>query len=480
MANPVLIIVAVVFLILMAVANLYILVHFQHEEDKNTAIFPKIIVVFSLTLTCANVLMLPLDVANRGGGGLPMETIWVVAYVLTGILTIIVIPFAIFYYEAEDPTKDNVDQVKTAIMWTFGTFIIFTIITAILFMTLGVAEVPVTKLTAELQDAQNSQICLNCTEDPDEIVRYRVSIVLYLISMLTFVGVFLFILFGGIGLAALPMDLIIGFKRRPKFMPLDVYMENKKKVGLRAASLIEKGDRLKERLNLSGGRPKSRSDRKAYNKFRADVFLLEEEFKALEKCYNKGIGPKILSIVWAWAQLFLGLLGIVVSLLWIIHIFVYRVLRPPPSPFLNTLFIALDSAFGLFGTIAYGLFAFYLLWTVIKGNFKFGLQVPFLFEIHPMKVGETMMNSFLFNCVLLLLSSMAIVQFCTAAFSIYSRDTGIDTIFNVGVKNLAGIKYIWAYYYWAWIILAILSGIFLGVFAKKQKRKDLSKRSSLP
>lgn len=51
MANPVLIIVAVVFLILMAVANLYILVHFQHEEDKNTAIFPKVIVVRSTKKT---------------------------------------------------------------------------------------------------------------------------------------------------------------------------------------------------------------------------------------------------------------------------------------------------------------------------------------------------------------------------------------------------------------------------------------------
>jgi LMBR1 domain-containing protein 1 len=45
----------------------------------------------------------------------------------------------------------------------------------------------------------------------------------------------------------------------------------------------------------------------------------------------------------------------------------------------------LDNAFGLFGTIAYGVFAFYLLLCVIKGNFKFGLRVPFLFEIHPMK-----------------------------------------------------------------------------------------------
>ena len=59
MANPVLIIIAVVFFILLIVANLYILVYFQHEEDKNTAIFPKILVVSFLfdartkAFTCA-------------------------------------------------------------------------------------------------------------------------------------------------------------------------------------------------------------------------------------------------------------------------------------------------------------------------------------------------------------------------------------------------------------------------------------------
>jgi LMBR1 domain-containing protein 1 len=47
--------------------------------------------------------------------------------------------------------------------------------------------------------------------------------------------------------------------------------------------------------------------------------------------------------------------------------------------------VALDNVFGLFGTIAYGIFAFYLLWCVFKGNFKFGLRIPFLFTIHPMK-----------------------------------------------------------------------------------------------
>lgn len=89
------------------------------------------------------------------------------------------------------------------------------------------------------------------------------------------------------------------------------------------------------------------------------------------------------------------------------------------------------------------------------------------------------MNSFLFNCVLLLLCSLAVVQFCTAAFSQYSRFTGIDAIFNVGVRNLTGIKYVYMYYFWVWIILALLSGAYLIAFPDKKRRKKKNKNADL-
>jgi LMBR1 domain-containing protein 1 len=481
MVNVVLIIVAVVFLALLALANFYILVYFQHEEDKNTAIFPKVVVILSLTLTAANVLMLPLDVANRNDGGIPMDIIWIVVYMLIGILTVIVIPFAIFYYEAEDPTGDNYDQIKNAIIWESGTLIIFGIITTILYFTIGVAEVPVTKMSAGLQSTDDFYSCVDCIQKTGEIISYRVSIVLYIISMLTFVGVFMFILFGGIGLAALPIDMIQGFKHRPQYITREKYLELKQQVGLRAALLMEKGGSLRDRLNVTGGRPRKRKDRRDYNKFRADVFLLEQEYERLEICYGKsGAGPKLINFIWGWAQLVIGIVGGILSVVWILHIFLYEVLRPAPTPFLNTMFIDLDNVFGLFGTVAYGLFSFYLLWCVIKGNFRFGLRIPFIFSIHPMKVGETMMNSFLFNCLLILLSSMAVVQFCTAAFSQYARFTGIDIIFNVGVRNLRGIKYVWMYYYWALIALAIVSLFMIVVVPFARKKPQNSMASDLP
>lgn len=89
----------------------------------------------------------------------------------------------------------------------------------------------------------------------------------------------------------------------------------------RASQLLEVGYRMKEKFKRSGGQARGRREKKAYNKFRKvndsfyfsdlflifqDVFLLEERFQLLEKAYNRGVGPKLLVIIWAWVQLVLG------------------------------------------------------------------------------------------------------------------------------------------------------------------------------
>ena len=69
----------------------------------------------------------------------------------------------------------------------------------------------------------------------------------------------------------------------------------------------------------------------------------------------------------------------------------------------------------LFGTTAFALFCFYLMCCVIKGNVKLGLNFVFV-TIHPMKIGATLMSSFLFNVALVDLCSIAVIQFCATAF----------------------------------------------------------------
>lgn len=52
------------FLLIIAV---YLLINFQHPDDKNDAYLPKLVVIFGIVLSGMTVLMLPLDVANNEG-----------------------------------------------------------------------------------------------------------------------------------------------------------------------------------------------------------------------------------------------------------------------------------------------------------------------------------------------------------------------------------------------------------------------------
>ena len=100
-------------------------------------------------------------------------------------------------------------------------------------------------------------------------------------------------------------------------------------------------------------------------------------------------------IYWFACTLF-GCVSAVLSVAWLLHIILYLFIAPPPTIFLNAFFIELDKVFSLFGTLMYGLFSFYLLACVLKGCMKVGLRF-FWIPIHPMKIGATLMNSFLFN-----------------------------------------------------------------------------------
>lgn len=58
----------------------------------------------------------------------------------------------------------------------------------------------------------------------------------------------------------------------------------------------------------------------------------------------------------------------------------------PFSPFLNWIFLYFQtSVVNFLGSILLAFFCIYLLWCTQKGNVKFGMRIPFLFTIHPMK-----------------------------------------------------------------------------------------------
>lgn len=88
-----------------------------------------------------------------------------------------------------------------------------------------------------------------------------------------------------------------------------------------------------------------------------------------------------------------------------------------------------------------------------------------------MKPNDTMQNSFLVNTVLVVLSSVAVVQFLSESFSLYVRLTAINSLFNVAVKNIRGLYYYWLVMQWALPSIAILTIIYFSVRPEDKKAK---------
>lgn len=423
-----------------------------------------VLLILCLTLRHLSSQMLPLDVsAGSISADIPMDILWQIVLIWTLVWTLLVIPFAQLYYEAEDPLDPNASQIASALKIMVLGGVVFAVLAVVGYLFLSVAQVPVVELRSELLDAS---VLVPSSGDVsslgEAVLSFRISIVLFLISMFTLFGTFLLACFGGIGLTALPMDLINEFRFRPTRITLEEYARRKLEMGNRATTLISIGQQIQEETRLR--KKRNRSQRTTFNRFKQNVYLLEEDWTRLHSAHqNRGA-----RVLWAYTQLVLGVLAALLSVLWVVHIALHMLPRTPggtPQSIFNLLgeFLAwFDNATSLpLAVLFYALFAFYLLACVMKGNFKFGLRIFIIFAIHPMRVGGTMVNSFLFNVGLILMTSVAIVQFCTSAFDVYVINSAASELFGLSIQRLRYLEYFWYFYIVGMVGFAFLTLIFL-------------------
>ncbi|KAF8394922.1 hypothetical protein HHK36_018861 [Tetracentron sinense] len=532
--NLALVIVAIVVCVLVLIFNIYLLINYQHPDDANQAYFPKFVVVFGLSVAAISILMLPADVANRQAcqhsiynGAcnftLPMKELWLVIYIIDAILVFFVIPFAMFFYEG-DQDKSVGKRIKSALLWVITTAIVCGLVLGILygdyvktwiielycldgkgfdvdscwdngvFLTeqkclVGKVDFTVMHLSSPTTtfpstwEFSNNQPCIGsgthqcsaylASASSETTWTMRSSFPEYVVALATIVGSVLFSIFGGVGIACLPLGLIFSFIRRPKaVITRSQYIKEATEMAKKARELKKAADALhQEERSGSKGR-KWRKNVKAVEK---ELLLLEEDVKALEEMYPQGEKAETawaLTVLGYLAKFVLGILGLIVSVAWVAHIVIYLLIDPPLSPFLNEVFIKLDDVWGLLGTAAFAFFCFYLLLAVIAGAMMLGLRLVFI-TIHPMKWGATLMNSFLFNVGLILLCSISVIQFCATAFAYYSQATAAQEIFGHTLQSLRGIKYLYKYnvFQIAFIVFAGLTFVYYAAFVRMEKEK---------
>jgi hypothetical protein len=177
-------------------------------------------------------------------------------------------------------------------------------------------------------------------------------------------GWILFLVFGGWGLLAAPLDWVHEFARRPRtVIAKSQYLERARGIARRAREVAATADMLKRQDRASGG-AKGRAWRGGVRALQREVVALEHDERALDASFPRGADGEarwVLTQLSYLGALLGGLVGAGLSLMWIAHVVVYMLPPVPLHPLLNAMFEAMDAVFPLFGVAFFALFTFYLL-----------------------------------------------------------------------------------------------------------------------
>jgi LMBR1 domain-containing protein 1 len=509
--DPFIIVGITILLLIIFVINVYILVYWQHPQEKNESYIARFLILMSLCLSAMTVLVIPIDIANNSGavncsmevvpkgtycGGLDMYSAWQALFSMVCFFVVVFIPFATFYYESsggiENEGKCNF-PFCTALIYESILVVSFLALILSLYYTSSGTNIPVAEFSLYLEDAESilydtdgysspydfvdmhipayqvdllsSEIYKTNTtnwynEKTEQYVKFNVNFAIYLIGMFGFCGWWLFSVFAGVGLTSIPADLICEFLWRPKVMAPDEQAQKELEIQERTAEMLDISVMLKKdrqvflQGNPSRGEKSKRSvaDQLELNRLTQMVYILErdiEEYRA-SKNVNQQYNPLIPIF-----KLALGVVCAFLSIIWITHILMYMLISPPKGPFLNTYLIGFDQWFPMFGNLTYALFSLYLLFCTIKGCFKIGLRFLCI-KIHPMEVGKTYINAFLFNLAIILFCTIPVVHFCTWSLSGYTRNSDAYLIFMVQVYNLHFYNQFYEKHIFAWIIVLVM------------------------
>jgi len=484
--------VLVIFVVVVSVAvNIKILTYYQQKEDSAFAssVLCKAIIVISMTFAWLVNLLLPIDVRNSRPtpGILDMQLMWTIAFVILAVFLVLIVPAAMFYHEVEG--DDFIKKKRGHVLCNLSLTLFFTACTVLIgYPFLSEAEIPVVRYacggTAWSDGDAEGEGLVICGDGQKTDLTIQVSFDIYLIACLCFVGWFFLVTFGGIGLSAVPIDLILEFIDRPRAIDELTFQQRKRVLGHATMTLLSNSRELEQRdteLSSEKGWKAGRKKRQLkadYNKFKKDVLLLEEEHEKLKVCkFQKGE-----SLAVSITKLVAGILFAIMSLAWVFHILFYIVtpeMMPdgqPVSLFLNELFEAFEST-GVYplGVAFFAAFTLYLLLCVVKGCLKFGMRIFFFFSIHPMRHEATPLNSILFNVELMLITSAAVVQFSQQAFADYARLTDADVIFAAQIKYMKFFRYffennVFIYTLLIWFLLTLIY-----LFAKPKDQSGVIK-----
>lgn len=261
--------------------------YYGSREDKGLAWFPKSVMMVSLGLSFLTILLLPIDVANvqlHGGLEHGLSIFWQVLYGILAIFVVLVIPFAIFYYESEDPDKGITHQIFWGFIQLAVVLGIFILAVGISYYWLGKSFVPYRLYYQPNFSKDRSRASFEGVQWSQKYLETLVSIVVYITACLSIVGWFAFVVCGGMGLAALPLSCIAAFVKRERIMTGSEWMEIKNALKNRTERMIEIGEKL---LEAQDQQALSRKDVRLFKDYQKAVYDIEKKWKITKNQLNE-------------------------------------------------------------------------------------------------------------------------------------------------------------------------------------------------
>ena len=556
--------------------------------QKNTAYFPKIMVVLSFTVSEVMILMLALDVANQAGnpscgrltnytyvynssrpgptssptlgsltfsptmsptpfsteeippdggetlppssfeytppcGDLAIAVIWSVFWFIVAIFVGLLIPFNIFFYEANEVGRKFQSKLCEAIQYQGIALVLAGLTLGLMYWQINQFSLPIAVVVndpVELspQPCQvGESFCLTVNVAGSDIVIYNPDTInltilgsetstqdektfissvpnsfsVYLACFLSFIGWFLFAMYTGVGFVTMPVDLIKAYLYRPRYIPKDVYIKLREDLRQRLATLLEMGDKMKkerkqydegyDRLGYRERYSKNNTQKTVFRQFKKEVEQLEMDYEDIRICHEawSTYNPLI-----PYVKLVFGIISVILSVCWILQIVLYILPQywPSGASYIPTFFLndmvtwgLVYSGFSLLGVIFLAIFGLYLLACNVSGNFKIGLKFMIM-DIHPMRVGGTYMSSFLVNVLLLLLQTPALINFLAQSFSNTIVLTDIDLIMNYMVRYTIFFVYFFENNVFIFLLLAFTILSLCLLYALPDDNKKAAKR----
>eukprot|EP00918_Siedleckia_nematoides_P063907 GHVU01139014.1.p1 GENE.GHVU01139014.1~~GHVU01139014.1.p1 ORF type:complete len:525 (+),score=82.83 GHVU01139014.1:304-1878(+) len=454
------IVVLVVMHGLLLFADFRILLYYEHPDDAKykQGLMAKIMAILGLSFPWIILSILPTDAHNTHvQGGLNMRLCWQIIFLSLAMFMSTLIPFSVFYYEADSDVRiSKTAPWKKAIFYTFVTTAGTWIVLGGTYGFLHTATVPYSELQCPIANWSTASFpgafydaCdhFNDTNRPDTF-SVHVGFLDYTVGFCSLVGWGFFVLFGGVGFAALPIDLIFEYIDRPKPIDIETFSDKKKFLGEKALALRTTGEALKEKeveLRTAEGfkgwqkRNKVKDD---YHKYRAAVYLLEHEYSNLQMAFaERGENPALSGL-----KLFFGIAFSLLSVVWFFHIILYMIIpMMTGAPFFDFLSGMMDAIkrLGLYfiDLFVYMVLTMYLLLCIVKGALKFGSRIFCCFPVHPLNKKDTHLNAILFNVSMLILAACALAQFSQQALEGYAYGSGADVIFRLQMEHVPVYRY---------------------------------------